>query len=55
MNKPLENEIRKVLKDCGKHCHFKKAFIKKFIPDGFTIVNIKNFPKELTKELEKLQ
>ena len=55
MNKPLERDIRNILKRCGETCHFKKAYSKKFLPDGYVVVSVKKFPETLVKELARLK
>ena len=44
----LEYIIKKSLSDTVDHCEFKKAWL----PNGWAVVNIKTFPKELAKIIE---
>jgi len=45
----LERVIKKALSDTVDHCEFKKAWL----PKGWAVVNLKTFPKELAKIIEK--
>ena len=45
----LERVIKKSLSDTVDHCEFKKAWL----PKGWAVVNLKTFPKELAKIIEK--
>lgn len=48
----LEKLIRKQLIKTTKQCEFKKV-VPCLLKKGFVIISLKNFPKELAKELKK--